>query len=124
MLHHPGGRLGDAEPAAEFDAGNAFLGLRDMIDRLEPDAQRQFACGENRSSLDGGLLTAGVALEQPSRLADNDAMIAATTVRTFETARPAPCDQCRMTLLFGSIAFVEIGFAEAFLELDPIARHR
>jgi hypothetical protein len=43
MLHHPGGRLSDAESAAEFDAGNAFLGLRYVIDRLEPDAQRQFA---------------------------------------------------------------------------------
>jgi hypothetical protein len=27
-------------------------------------------------------------------------------------------------LLLGAVAFVEIGFAEAFLELDPIARHR
>ena len=36
MLHHPGGRLGDAELAAEFDAGNAFLRLHDVIDRLEP----------------------------------------------------------------------------------------
>src|SRR5664279_237191 len=124
MLHHPGGRLGDAKSAAEFDAGNAFLGLRDVIDRLEPDAQRQFARGENRPSLDGSLLAAGVALEQSPRLARNDAMIVATTIRTFETARPAPCDERRMTLLLGSVAFVEIGFAEAFLELDPIARHR
>ena len=40
---YPGRRLGDAEAAAEFDAGNAFPGLREVIDRLEPDAQRQFA---------------------------------------------------------------------------------
>ena len=43
VLHHPGGRLGDAKAATEFDAGNALFGLRDVIDRLEPDAQPQLA---------------------------------------------------------------------------------
>ncbi len=61
VFRHPSRGLGDAEPATQFDAGDAFLGLRNEKDSLEPDAQRQLAGGEYGSSLDGGLLAAGVA---------------------------------------------------------------
>lgn len=48
VLHHPRRRLGDAETPGQFEAGHAFLGLRDVIDGFEPDAQSQLARRENQ----------------------------------------------------------------------------
>src|SRR5271167_109458 len=52
------------------------------------------------------------------------AVICAIAPRTLEPIRPAPFDERRMALLFGAIDLGETGLAEAFLELNLIARHR
>ena len=41
--------LGDAEAAAELDAGDALLGLRHVVERAKPGAQRQLGRGEDRA---------------------------------------------------------------------------
>ena len=114
VFHRPGGRLRDAEPAPQLDAGDALLGLRDEIDRFEPEAQRQLAGGEYRPGLDRGLLAAGVALEQPPRAALDDAMTMTSALRTFETVGPTPAHQRRVTLLFAPVQFVESGSLRPF----------
>ncbi len=123
VLHYPGCRLGDAEPATQFDAGDAFLGLREEKDSLEPDAQRQLAAGEYGSSLDGGLLAAGVALEQAARASIHEAMAVPAAVRTFKPIGPTQLNEGCVALLLAPVHFVETGIAEPFLKLDHVARH-
>ena len=123
VFHYPSCRLGDAEPATQFDAGDAFLGLRQEKDSLEPDAQRQLAGGEYGSSLDGGLLAAGVALEQAARASIHEAMAVPAAVWTFKPIGPAQLNEGRVALLLASVHFVETSIAEPFLKLDHVARH-
>ena len=44
--------------------------------------------------------------------------------RAFEALRPAPVDERRVALLLASIGRVERAFAEAFLKLHLVTRHR
>lgn len=124
VLEGPGGCLGDAEPAPEFDAGNALLGLRDKIHGLKPHPQRQLAGGENGPGRDRGLLAAAIALKQSPPAARDDAITVTVAVRTCKAMRPAPLHQHRMAALFRPIELVKTGLTQAFLELDHVAGHR
>ena len=121
VFHDPGRRLGDAEPATQFDAGDAFLGLGEEEDRLEPDTERKLAGGEYGSGLDRGLLAAGVALEQAARASIDDAMAAPAAVWALKPIWPAPLNEGRVALLLASVHFLETSIAEPFLKLDPVA---
>ena len=124
VLHLPGRVLRDPEPARKFEAGYPLFRLRDVIHGRKPQAERQFAGGERRSCPHGRLLAAGVALEQFAHPARHDAMRLAGAIGTFKTIRPAPFDKRRVALLLAAIRLVECAFAETFLKLHLVARHR
>ena len=69
VFHRPGGRLRDAEPTPQLDAGDSLLRLGHQIHGFEPEPQRQLAGCENSPRLHRGLLAAGVALESGARRA-------------------------------------------------------
>jgi len=98
VLDLPGGGLGHAEAAAELDAGDALLALRQMVDRAEPEPQRQLGRGEDGAGGQRGLPPAGRALEQHP--AGERAVLAFTTDRALE-----------------------LGLAETLLELHLVAGH-
>ena len=60
-------------------------------------------------------------LRDPAR---HDAMRLAGAIGTFKTIRPAPFDKRRVALLLAAIRLVECAFAETFLKLHLVARHR
>ena len=45
-------------------------------------------------------------------------------IGTFEAFRPAPFDKRGVALLLASVLRIEVGFAEALLQLNLVARHR
>src|ERR1035437_3952368 len=49
LLQIPRGRVGHAQPAAEFDRRDSLLGARHQMHRAEPVGQRQFGIGHNRA---------------------------------------------------------------------------
>jgi hypothetical protein len=51
-------------------------------------------------------------------------MLPAAAYRTFEPVGPTRCDHDRAALLLGAVLLFEGRFAETFLELHGIARHR
>ena len=46
-----------------------------------------------------------------------------TAMRTLKAVWPAPLEQGLEALLFGAVEFQELVEADAFLELDCVARH-
>jgi hypothetical protein len=50
VLDGPGGGLGHAEAAAELDAGDALLALRQVVHGAEPDPQRHLGRSEEGAS--------------------------------------------------------------------------
>lgn len=58
--------IADAQRAAQLDGGNAAFVRSTEIDRPEPDCQRQMRAVHNGSCGDGGLASAGTALERAS----------------------------------------------------------
>src|SRR5271170_2392941 len=121
VLELPRRGLGDAKAATEFDAGDPLLGLRHVIERAEPGAQRQLGRGEDSSGDRRGLQAAVAALKEVA--GGHHAVPLAATPRALEALGPARRDNDRAALLFGSIAAIEFRFAEPFLELHHVARH-
>jgi hypothetical protein len=122
MLDFPGGGLGYAEAAAEFDAGDALLALSQMIDRPEPQPQRQLGRSKDRPRDRRGLQAAGAALKQIAGC--HHAVLFAATGRTFETVRPSRRNDRGPALVLGAVASLEFRFAEPLLELHRVTRHR
>ncbi len=118
MLELPRRGLGDAEAAAEFDAGDPLLGLRHMIERAEPGAQRQLGRGEDGSRDRRGLQAARAALKEVA--GGDNAVPLATASRALEAPGPAGRDNDRAALLFGSIAASKLRLAETFLKLHVL----
>ena len=65
LLDLPGRRLGHSEPAGEFDRGDALLRLGHVIDRQEPQAERQLGRVKQRAGDRRHLVAAGGTLIQP-----------------------------------------------------------
>ena len=111
--------LGDAEAAAKFNAGDALLGLRHMIECAEPGAQRQLGRGEDRPGNRRSLQAAVAALKEVAR--GHHAVPLACASGAVEALRPAGCEDSLTALLLGSIAPVKFWLAEPFLELHRVA---
>ena len=58
--------MADVQRTAQPDGRNAAFVRGTQIDRPEPDGQRQVRAAHNGSSGDGGLVSAGAALEHVS----------------------------------------------------------
>ena len=122
VLDLPGGGLRHPEASTEFDAGDPLLGLGQVIEGAEPDAQLQLGRGENRPGDRRSLRPAGAALIKPARL--HDAVPRPAAFRTNETVRPARRDDRSPTLLLGPVEPLEFRLTQPFLELNLVARHR
>ena len=121
VLELPRRGLGDAEAAAEFDAGDALLALRHMIEGAEPGAQRQLGRCEDGPGDRRRLQSAGAALKEVA--GRHQAMFLPAALRAFKSLWPSGCYDDRSTLCFGPIKSVEIQLTEAFLELHRVASH-
>ena len=121
LLDLPGRGLGDAEPPAEFEGGDPFLRLGHVIDRREPQGQRQLGRVEERAGGQRDLMTAGGALVEfsPGDLA----MARGATSGAGEPLRPAPAEQGLATLLLGTVQLTKTRLAEPLLELNLVAWH-
>jgi len=120
-LDLPRFRLRRTKAAAEFDRRDAFLGLRDPIHGAEPSCQRCFGRVEDRACRDRSLAAASVALEQLARA--DDAVSAASALRTHKSVRPAPHGNERAALILIAIRCLKTSLREALLNLDAIACH-
>ncbi len=76
---------------------------------------------EDGASGDGGLAVAAIALSQLTHR--ELAGLVMTAMRTLKAVWPAPLEQDIKALLFGVVEFQELFKADAFLELDLVARH-
>ena len=121
VLDLPGGGLGHAKAAAEFDAGDALFALGEMIDRTKPKPQRHFAGGKDRPGDQRGLPAAGGALKQITAL--HHAVPRSTAGGTREAVRPPRSHDNGSAFLLAAIVAFERWLAEAFLELHRVARH-
>src|SRR4051812_6322144 len=122
VLDLPGRGLGDAEPAAQFEAGDAALALGEVVDRAKPGAQRQLAGGEDGPGSQRGLPPAGGARVERAGL--QPAVLAPAANRADEAARPTPAKHRIAAALFGSVQSIRPALTEALLELHLVARHR
>jgi hypothetical protein len=113
--------LGDTEAAAEFDAGDALLGLRHIVQSAKPSAQRQLCRGEDGPGDRRGLQAAIAALKEVA--GGHSAAPPAAASEALETLGPARRDHDIAALLLGPVAADEFRLAESFLELHRIARH-
>src|SRR5215208_2386393 len=87
VLHEPGGLPLDPQPAPELDRADPVLALGQMVDRLEPDRQRQLGVLEHRAGGQPDLPLAAIALEQLASLQLAEALVA--TGRAAEPLAPA-----------------------------------
>ena len=110
-----------AEPAAEFEGGDPLLRLGHVIDRREPQGQRQLGRVEERAGGQRDLMTAGGALVEfsPGDLA----MARGAASGAGESLRPAPAEQGLATLLLATVQLTKTRFAEPLLELNLVAWH-
>jgi hypothetical protein len=109
----PGGGLGDPQPAAQFDTGDAALALGHVIHGPEPCSQRCLGRGEDRSGNERCLPSATTALVKRPR--PDDAVLVSCAHRTFEAGRPTPCKEDIPALVLGPVEFVEISLTQPFL---------
>src|SRR5512132_32599 len=129
-LHHhlhelvfelPGGVLGHTEAAAEFEAGDSSLALRQVVHGAKPSAQRHLGRGENRAGDQRGLPAAGRALVEVTGL--DEAVLLPAAAGADKAARPAPAKHSLPAPILASVKFIEARLAEPFLKLNTIARH-
>src|SRR5512134_2402198 len=129
-LHHhlhelvfelPGGGLGHPEAAAEFEAGDPALALRQVVHGAEPGAQRHLGRGENRAGDQRGLPAAGRALVEGTGL--DDAVVLPAAAGADKAVRPAPAQHSLPAPILAPVKLSEARFAEPFLKLNTIARH-
>ena len=129
-LHHhlhelvfelPGGVLGHTEAAAECEAGDPALALRQVVHGAEPSAQRHLGRGENRAGDQRGLPSAGRALVEVAGL--DDAVLLPAAAGADKAARPAPAKHSLPAPILASVKFIEARLAEPFLKLNAIPRH-
>src|SRR5512132_1426688 len=129
-LHHhlhelvvelPGGVLGHAEAAAEFEAGDPALALRQLVHGAEPSAQRHFGRGEDRAGDHRGLASAGRALVERTGL--DDAVMLPAAAGADEAVRPAPTEHRLPTPILAPVKLIEARLAEPLLKLNAVARH-
>ena len=100
---------------------DAFLALCQQEDGLKPQRQRQFGGVEDGAGGDGGLAVAAIALPQLTHR--ELAGLVMSAMRALKAAWPAPLEQGVKASLFGAVEFKKLVEADAFLELDLIARH-
>ncbi len=98
---------------------DAFLGLRQQVNRLNPDRQWQFAGFKNGTDDDRRLAMAPIALAQFAGVEVTAFVMAA--VGTDEAIRPVQIEQGFEAFVFVAITFQEGIEAEDFLELDRIS---
>src|SRR5512144_288317 len=122
VLDHPRCRLGDAEAAAELQAGDAPLALGQVIEGTNPAAQRQFGRREDRSGGQRRLPPAGGALIQRAGL--DQAVPSAATLRAHEAVRPPPLDHRRAALLLTAVLTIKRRLTEPLLVLNLVPSHR
>ena len=122
LAHEPGPVVLDAELAGEFAARDRVLRLRDEKHSLEPLYERQERLGEDGAGLERGLNPARVALVQPALARHR--VLASAASWTREAVWPAPAPHGRLALLFRTVSPLELGKAQALLELDRVARQR
>src|SRR5512147_1016577 len=121
VLELPGGVLGHTEAAAEFEAGDPALALRQVIHGAEPSAQRHLGRGEDRAGDHRGLVSAGRALVEGTGL--DDAVFPPAAAGADKAVRPAPAEHRLPAPILAPVKLIEARFAEPFLKLNPIARH-
>jgi hypothetical protein len=129
-LDLPGRSLRDAQPAAEFDGGDALFGLRDEIHGAEPGREPHLGRGEDGAGCERGLAAADVALIQvtrpdivPKARLQHDAVLPPAAPRAHEALGPSPLRNRFAALVLTPIENHETSLREALLKLDAIARH-
>src|SRR5215831_13013365 len=120
-LDLPGGGLGDAQPAAQLDAGNASLALGEVVHGTKPSTQWRFGRGENRSGDQGCLPSTGGALVKCAGL--DKAMLLARADRADETRWPAPPHHRLPALILCPVKISKLSLTETLLKLYLVARH-
>ena len=113
---------GDAEAAAELQAGDALLALGQVIEGTKPAPQRKFGRREDRSGGQRRLPPAGGALIERAGL--DQAVPSAATVRADEAVRPPPLGHRRAALLLAAVLTIKRGLAEPLLVLYLVPGHR
>ena len=121
VLDLPGGGLGDAQPAAQLDAGNASLALGEVVHGAKPSTQWRFGRGENRSGDQGCLPSTGGALVKCTGL--DKAMLLARADRADETRWPAPPHHHLPALILRPVKNGKLSLTETLLKLHLVARH-
>lgn len=122
VLGRPCRGLGDAEAAAELQAGDALLALGQMIEGAKPAPQRKLGRREDGAGSERRLPPAGGALIKRAGL--DQAMASAAAARTDEAVGPPPLGQRRPALLLAALLTVESRLAEPLLGLNLVPSHR
>ena len=117
VLDQPGGRLPCAEPPRQLDRAHPALALREVVDRQEPDGQRQFGPVEHGARGQPDLALAAVALVDRPALQFGIAGMAAARARP--AFAPAQRKQRRPALRLGPEPLPELALAQT---LDPPRR--
>src|SRR5512144_431621 len=122
VLDRPCRRLGDAEAAAELQAGDALLALGQVIESTKPGAQRELGRREDGPGGQRRLPPAGGALIERAGL--DQAVPSAATARADEAVRPPPLGHRRAALLLAAKPTLELGLAQPLLVLNLVPSHR
>ena len=120
VMEHPGGVVGNAEAARQFERRDAVFALAEMVHRPEPLGQGQLrgvedATGQRHLTAAGGTLEQAPALDLGIDIA--------LTLWAFETARPAPGKQNAAALLLGSKELNKLTLAHPLLKLHLVLGH-
>ena len=122
-MQQPGRVVFHAKVAAEFQRGDASLGLADQIEAQEPSSERQLGCLHDRAGRERCLMAAAAALIALEPPAVDEPMLMAIAAGTAEPIRPTSLLQGRLTFRLGAVEPLEAWQRGAFLELDAAARH-
>ena len=114
VLDQPGGRLPRAEPPRQLDRTHPALALREVVDRQEPDGERQFGPVEHGARGQPDLALAAVALVDRPALQFGIAGMAAARARP--AFAPAELEQRRPALRLGPEPLPELALTQP---LDP-----
>jgi len=122
VLDLPSRGLGNAEPAAQLDAGDTALALGEVVHSAKPSTQRHLGRGENGPGDQGCLSPTGSALVKRAGL--DEAVMVASAHRTGEARWPAPARHHLSAQILGSVQNGKLSLTEALLKLNRVARHR
>ena len=118
--HSPSASVADSQPSHELHRGDGVLRLREEVNGLKPECKRQFRGVKKRTTRQGNLLMARIALKRTYATVPDTAELSAIARRTDKAVRPPETLESFFALLFTSVFLKKLVQTHSLLSLDGI----